>query len=373
MLYNRCRYLFDGCPRESLNSYHKCNSPLNSKVVIIDLQIIKQLPRNCTMKQYQHLQKEERFYIWNALRAGSSQKEVAKTLGRNPSTICREIKRNRYGNSKMYTYHWALQIVRTRKWLIAHRKHKKLNSSITFLVEQLIRLYLSPEQVSGYLKKHHDIAISHETIYRYIYADKKRHKALKPFMRHGTKNYRKAYGTGARVSNIPNRICITERPKVVEEKIRIGDWECDTVIGHDRKSVLVTVVDRATLFTCCSRVFSRKAKTVSAAIIRMLKRHKEKVLTLTFDNGTEFVQHEKIGRALDAKTFFAHPYASWERAINENTNGLLRQFFPKKTDFKKVTWHQVKMAVENLNNRPRKTRNYLTPNQLFNNEFIPLL
>ena len=325
------------------------------------------------MKQYQHLQKEERFYIWNALRTGSSQKEVADTLGRSPATICREIKRNRYGNTKMYTYHWAVQIVRNRKWRIANKKHSKLNSETKILIERLIKKYLSPEQVSGYLKLHHDISVSHETIYRYIYANNERHNALKPFLRHGAKNYRKAYGSGARVSKIPNRVCITERPKIVNEKTRIGDWECDTVIGHDRKSVLVTVVDRATLFTCCSRVFSRKAKTVSAAIIRLLKQHKDKVLTLTFDNGSEFVHHEKIGRSLDAKTYFAHPYSSWERPINENTNGLIRQFFPKKTDFRKITWHQVKAAVENLNNRPRKTRNYLTPNQLFNNEFVPLL
>jgi len=325
------------------------------------------------MKRYQHLQKEERFYIWNALRTGSSQKDVADTLGRSPSTICREIKRNRVQGSKMYTYYWALEVLKWRKRRLARKKHRRLDLSVTFLIEQLIRLYLSPEQVSGYLKKHHDIEISHETIYRYIYADKERHKTLKPFMRHGAKNYRKAYGSGARVSKIPNRVCITERPAIVEEKSRIGDWECDTVIGLDRKSVLVTVVDRATLYTCCSRVFSRKAKTVSAAIIRILKKHKAKVLTLTFDNGSEFVQHERIGKALDAKTYFAHPYSSWERPINENTNGLIRQFFPKKTDFKKVTWHQVKEAIENLNNRPRKTRNYLTPNQLFNNEFVPLL
>jgi len=325
------------------------------------------------MKHYQHLNKEERFYIWNALRSGSSQKEVADTLGRSPSTICREIKRNRVQGSKIYTYFWALEVLKWRKRRLARKKHKRLDLSITILIEQLIRLYLSPEQVSGYLKKHQGIAISHETIYRYIYADKDRHKALKPFMRHGAKNYRKSYGSGARVSKIPNRVCITERPAIVEEKSRIGDWECDTVIGLDRKSVLVTVVDRATLYACCSRVFSRKAKTVSAAIIRLLKRHKEKVLTLTFDNGSEFVEHEKIGRALDAKTYFAHPYASWERPINENTNGLIRQFFPKKTDFREVTWHQVNSAIENLNNRPRKTRDYLTPNQLFNNVFVPIL
>ncbi len=229
------------------------------------------------------------------------------------------------------------------------------------------------EQVSGYLKLHHQISISHETIYRFIYADKARHKALRPYLRQGAKLRRKRYGSGARASKIPNRVCITNRPKVVEEKQRLGDWECDTVIGKDRKSVLVTVVDRCSLTTCCSRVFSRSASVVSRAIIRMLKPHIDKVHTLTFDNGSEFVQHERIAKALQAKTYFAHPYSSWERGINENTNGLLRQFFPKGTDFREVSWQTVKRAVDYLNNRPRKTRGYLTPNQIFNNEFVPLL
>jgi IS30 family transposase len=325
------------------------------------------------MKHYQHLNKEERFYIWNALRTGSSQKEVAIALKRDPSTICREIKRNKIKSAKIYTYYYALEILARRKRRVATTKHRKLNKDNSEMIEQLLRSYLSPEQVSGYLSKHHDISISHETIYRYIYSDKERHKTFKPFMRHGAKNYRKAYGTGARSSNIPNRVCITERPAVIEEKTRIGDWECDTVIGKDRKSVLVTVVDRTSLYTCCSRVYGRTAAIVGAAIIRILKPHMSKVLTLTFDNGSEFVQHEKIGRILKADTYFAHPYRSCERAINENTNGLLRQFFPKGTDFKKVSWHQVKIAVENINNRPRKTRDYLTPNQLFNNEFVPLI
>lgn len=325
------------------------------------------------MKHYHQLTKEERFYIWNALRNGSTQKQVAEMLCRHPSTICREIKRNKYRQCKIYTYHWALEILKWRKRRVAKTKHCKLNQTKKNMIEQLIRCYLSPEQVSGYLKTHHGISISHETIYRYIYSDKSRHQLLKPFLRHGAKNYRKSYGSGARASKIPNRVNITERPAIVETKLRIGDWECDTVIGHDRKSVLVTLVDRASLYICCSRVFSRKAGVVSAAIIRLLKPYKEKVHTLTFDNGSEFVQHEKVSRALEAETYFAHPYASWERPINENANGLIRQFFPKKTDFKKVTWRQVKAAIDNLNNRPRKTRNYLTPNQLFNQKFVPLI
>ncbi len=325
------------------------------------------------MKHYQQLNKEERFYIWNALRTGRTQKQVALALKRHPSTICREIKRNTYRQAKMYTYHWALEILKWRKRRVSDTKCRKLNDEIESLILKLLQQYLSPEQVSGYLKRHHGIAISHETIYRFIYADKARHLALKPFLRQGAKHRRKRYGSGARVSKIPARVSITERPNIVETKQRIGDWECDTIIGKDRKSVLVTLVDRTTLMTCCSRVYSRTAKVVSQAIIRLLRPYKDRVHTLTFDNGSEFVHHQKIAKALEAETYFAHPYSSWERGINENTNGLIRQFFPKGTDFRQVSWKQVKDAIDNLNNRPRKTRCYLTPNQMFNNVFVPLV
>lgn len=325
------------------------------------------------MKQYQHLVKEERFYIWQALREGKSQQEVAEALGRSPSTISREIKRNKYPQCHLYTYHWAMEIWQRRKRCGHKNKHRKLTPEIKHKIVSLIRQYLSPEQVSGYLKEHHNISLSHETIYRFIYSEPERHAALKPYLRQGHKHQRKRYGSGARASNIPHRVCITERHEIVEKKQRLGDWECDTVIGLDRKSVLVTVVDRTSLFTCCSRVYSRTSDVVCRAIIRLLRPHKDKVKTLTFDNGSEFVQHTKIAKALDAQTYFAHPYSSWERGINENTNGLLRQFFPKRTDFRKVTWKQLKNAVDNLNNRPRKTRDYQTPNQLFNNVFVPLI
>jgi len=325
------------------------------------------------MEHYQQLAKEERFYIWNALRTGSTQKQVALALKRHPSTICREIKRNRYRHTKMYTYHWALEILKWRKRQVSDTKHRKLNDEIEGLILTLLQQYLSPEQVSGYLKRHQGITISHETIYRFICADKARHLALKPFLRQGAKHRRKRYGLGARVSKIPARVSITERPNIVETKQRIGDWECDTVIGKDRKSVLVTLVDRKTLMTFCSRVYSRTAKVVSQAIIRLLKPYKERVHTLTFDNGSEFVHHQKIAKALEADTYFAHPYSSWERGINENTNGLIRQFFPKGGDFRQVSCKQVKDAIANLNNRPRKTRCYLTPNQMFNNVFVPLV
>ena len=325
------------------------------------------------MKRYQQISHEERFYIWQARREGSTQQHIAEALGRHPSTIGRELKRNTYAQCHMYTYHWARQIVKQRKACANQYKHRKLTEEIAPVIQQLIRQYLSPEQVSGDLKKHHAISLSHETIYRFIYGDATRKAQLKPFLRQGGKHRRKRDGSGARASCIPNRVSITDRPPEVEKKARLGDWECDTVIGKNRKSVLVTVVDRASLYTVCSRVYSRSAQVVGQAIIQLLRPFKERVQTLTFDNGSEFVKHESIAQALEATTYFAHPYSSWERGINENTNGLLRQFFPKHTDFSKVSWQQVQKAVDSLNNRPRKTRGYRTPNQLFNKQFVPLV
>ena len=137
------------------------------------------------MKQYQHLNKEERFYIWNSLRNGASQVDVARDLGRSPSTICREIRRNTYPQCKMYTYHWALDRLKWRKYFQARTKHRKVTPTIGIQIETLVQQRLSPEQVSGYLKRHHSISLSHETIYRYIYSDSARHKRLKPYLRQG--------------------------------------------------------------------------------------------------------------------------------------------------------------------------------------------
>jgi len=325
------------------------------------------------LKRYHQLRNEERFYIWQARREGRTPQHIAEALGRHPSTIGRELKRNTYAPCHFYTYHWARHIVKHRKACANQLKHRKLTEEIAPVIQHLIRQYLGPEQVSGYLKTHHGLSLSHETIYRYIYQDATRQAALKPFLGHGGTSRRKRYGSGARASHIPNRVSMTERPIEVDEKTRLGDWECDTVIGKDRKSVLVTVVDRASLYTVCSRVLSRSAQVVTAAILRLLRPFKERVQTLTFDNGSECVRHDVLAHALEARTYFAHPYASWERGINENTNGLLRQFFPKHTDFRTVSWQQVHKAVDHLNNRPRKTRGYRTPNQLFNKHFVPLV
>lgn len=325
------------------------------------------------MKQYQHLSSEERFYIHQAVREGKRKKEIARALGRHPSTIGREFRRNMWPSSYLYTYDWALYFVRLRKRYANARKYRKMTGETKTLVVELLKQYLSPEQISAYLKKHHGVCVSHESIYRCIYTDKALYSTLRPYLRQSGKKRRRRYGSGARATLIPNRTPIEQRPRIVDLRKRIGDWECDTVIGKDRKSALVTLVERKTLFSLFATVPRKTAHHVQQAIIALLRPHMDKVKTLTFDNGSEFTQHEKIAKALKAKTYFANPYSSWERGINENTNGLLRQFFPRAINFNTVTAAQIKRAVHLLNNRPRKTRQYKTPNQIFNEIFVPLI
>jgi len=325
------------------------------------------------MKQYQHLSNEERFYIHQAVREGKCNVDIARALGRDPATISREKRRNMWPSSYLYTYEWALHFLQRRKRWANARKHRKLTGQIKVLIVALLKRCLSPEQISAYLKCHHAVSISHETIYRFIYTAGQAHGPLRCYLRQAGKRQRKRYGSGARASFIPNRTPIQARPRIVACKGRIGDWECDTLIGADRKSALVTVVERKSLFTLCARVPQKTAQHVCQAIIGLLAPFAHKVKTLTFDNGTEFVQHEQIASELRARTYFANPYCSWERGINENTNGLLRQFFPKRTNFNSVTQAQIDHALELLNNRPRKTRKYKTPNEIFANTFVPLI
>lgn len=325
------------------------------------------------MKRYHHLSHEERFYLHQAVREGKRNVEIAQALGRDPSTISREKRRNMWPSAYLYTYEWARYFHRQRQCRANARKHRKLTSQIEACIVVLLTRCLSPEQISAYLKEHLAIMLSHETIYRFIYATEHTQGPLRMYLRHAGKKRRKRYGSGARASRIPNRTPIQARPSIVARKGRIGDWECDTLVGGDRQSALVTVVERKTLFTLCTPVSQNTAASVQQAIIGLLASLAHKVKTLTFDNGTEFIQHEKIAAALKAKTYFATPYASWERGINENTNGLLRQFFPKRTNFNTVTPTQIEQALFLLNNRPRKTRHYKPPNELFANTFVPLI
>jgi transposase, IS30 family len=282
-------------------------------------------------------------------------------LNRSASTIWRELKRNCIAT--LYRADQAQKLADDRQLLCRNAltiaPQKWLN------VEAYLRLYLSPQQVAGRLALEGVLSISPETIYQHILRDKAQGGDLASYLR-CQKLRRKRYGSGRqRRGVLKNRVGIEQRPCVVESRERLGDWEGDTVIGRGHTGVLVTLVERMSRFTLACCLPNREAEPVSAAIIQMLRGHKARCLTITFDNGKEFAQHQFIASCLAADVYFARPYHSWERGTNENTNGLLRQFFPKKMSFTNLTQIDVDDAAYRLNHRPRKCLQYRTPHEVF--------
>jgi len=318
---------------------------------------------------YRQLTEHERYQIYALKKAGLTQKQIAARLERSPATISRELKRN--GGLRGYRPAQAQQLSDNRRATAA--KAIKITDEVWGWIEQLIRQELSPQQAVDYLKVHKNLSLHHETLYQLIYADKAAGGDLYKHLRVVSKPYRKRYGSYDRRGRIKNRVDIDERPAVVTQRGRIGDWEGDTIIGKGRQSALLTMVERKTLYTVIIRLTGKHADLLAKAAIRGMEALKDRIKTITFDNGLEFSEHEKMAQALDADIYFAHPYASWERGINENTNGLIRQYFPKGTDFNQVSDKAIQHVMDRLNNRPRKTRGCRSPNELFKGLRVELL
>ena len=317
--------------------------------------------RDATMKAYKQLTYEQRCQIYTLNKTGMSQNKIAKQLNVDQSTISREFARN----TGLRGYRFKQAQVSSDKRRLSASKAIKMTTSLITLIDSKIIEKWSPEQISGWLKDDQNIDISYETIYQHIWADKQCGGQLFRNLRRKGKAYQsrskdKQAGRGF----IKNRISIDERPPIVDEKSRIGDWEIDLVIGKGHSGALVTIVERKTSFTVSTRVNDKTAETVTAATIALLQPYKDAVKTITADNGKEFAYHEKMTESLGCGVYFADPYCSWQRGLNENTNGLLRQYWPKLTDFKKVSQSEVQDVIVRLNNRPRKKLNYKTPAQL---------
>ena len=310
---------------------------------------------------YTHLTQDERYQIHALKRQNISLGCIAAELQRSRSTISRELKRNiGPAGYKPVAAHKKARARQTER-----RNAAQFNQTEWAHVDAYLRLHLSPQQCSGRLKLEKALSISHECIYKHIYRDKDQGGKLVKYLR-CQKVRRKRYASGQeRRGMLKNRVSIEQRPGVVDERKRIGDWEGDTVIGKGHQGVLVTLVERKSRYTLACQLKSRHSALVSEAVIELLRPHKRYCKTITFDNGKEFADHEFMARCLGAKVYFAHPYCSWERGLNENHNGLLRQFFPKKSNFLKVTQGEVDDAVYSLNHRPRKCLGYRTPHEVF--------
>jgi len=311
--------------------------------------------------RYTHLTLDDRAVISVMKGAGHSQKEMARRLKISPSTISRELSRNappvRMG---YYLAHKAHERYRER-FSTSHQRLSLKNEAIRSYVEEHLKERWSPEQISGRLNiDHPDQRISHEAIYQFIYAEKPEYVQLLT-RAHRKRKYR-GQGKRHKTSHIPNRIPITERPKAVENRTWRGHWEADTLVSRKSASTLVTLNERKTKVVILDRVKENTAEAVSNKIIaRMKKLPKRLRRSITYDNGHENVMHEKVNRTLKTRSYFCAPYHSWEKGTVENTNGLIRRFLPKGTDFSNVSKAEIRRIENALNNRPRKCLRYKTP------------
>jgi IS30 family transposase len=311
---------------------------------------------------YAQLTKQARYQIFALLKAGQTQTQIAMIVGCHKSTISRELKRHqtKTGYWPGYAHQGAL---RRRR-----QSHQPRISAATWqTVERLLGQDWSPQQITGRLRLERQPPVSPERIYLYIYADQRRGGTLHRHLR-SQKKQRRRYRGYQRRGQIPNRVSIEERPAIVDRKKRIGDWEGDLIVGAQRKSALFTATERKSKLELLCKLANKSAAELRDQSIELFTPFEKRVYTITLDNGKEFCEHEAIAKALGARIYFAHPYASWERGLNENTNGLLRQYFPKGSDLAQLTEAEVQRVADLLNNRPRKTLRYRTPNEIFFNK-----
>lgn len=312
------------------------------------------------MRRYAHLTLGQRYQIAALLREETTQVRIAEIVGVHKSTISRELQRNR----GTYAY-FPAQAHRLALHQRSDKSLPRIGRETWALVEDKMRCeQWSPEQISQWLARERGLRVSHESIYRYVRADKAEGGDLHRHLR-CRKRHRKRYGTQQRSGPIAGRTSIDERPAVVESRERLGDWEADTLIGKPGKAVLVSLVERRSRLTRLAKTPRRAAADVEEAICRELGPLADRVETITCDNGSEFARHRSLAHSLKARLFFAHPYAAWERGLNENTNGLVRQYFPKGTDFTTITDQEIQAVTDKLNTRPRKALGYRTPNEAF--------
>jgi len=304
------------------------------------------------------LTSEQRYQIKALMQANQNPNRIAKIIGVDRSTVYRELKRNT--GLRGYRPKQAHEKALARR----QGKHKARIASQTWkLVKEKLRLDWSPEQIANWLKKHDYARVSHEWIYQYVYADKRAGGNLHKHLR-CQKPYRKRAGSHDRRGKIPNTTSIEQRPEIVAQRTRLGDWEVDLMLGKAHQGVVVTLTERKSRFTLLRKVLSKQATPVAQAIIELLS-WVAHLKTITVDNGKEFANHLHISRQLCVDIFFAHPYASWERGTNENTNGLIRQYLPKSRNLTTLTAQEELMIMDRLNLRPRKCLDFNTPYDVF--------
>jgi len=314
---------------------------------------------------YNHLTMEERYHIQALKNVGYKQVHIAKELNRNEGTISRELQRNSSSQTKRYSANTASKVAKDRRLYASRVSNKKMCLEVEAWISYYILEDFSPEQTSAILKKRNNIEISLVRIYQFVEEDRHTgghlHKRLRFYH---TGKRRAKYGMKYK-GRIDGRVSISQRPSIVDKKIRVGDFEIDTIVGNSKNGAITTAVDRVTYLSKISIPTTKEAFAVEAELLRILSPIKDKIMTITSDNGLEFTNHKSIANSLDCDYYFCHPYSSWERGLNEYTNGLIRQYIPKGMSFKNITQEYIQMIEDKLNNRPRKALNWLTPNEAF--------
>lgn len=320
---------------------------------------------------YKHITSVQRAELGALLRAGLKKQDIAKQLGKDRTSIWRERTRNKLnleGSKTGYNAQMAQFCTKQRR-VSANQRFRKIehNEELQRYIFRKLKLRWTPEEITGTLKEDFGFTVlSHQTIYQYIYDER---PEWTKYLRHKKNKYRRRKGTTERLRKLEEskKKRIDTRPSVVEKRTRVGDWEGDTIVGKEKTKRILTMVERKS-----GKLLAAKLETATAAEVRektkmLLQRVPQaKKRTITYDNGSEFADHELIERDNKLDVYFAYPYHSWERGSNENTNGLLRQFFPKGSPFASITQKQLDQVVKLINNRPRKRHHYRTPEEVFN-------
>ncbi len=318
------------------------------------------------MRSYHQLTQVQRYQISALQSLGHSYTEIARVIQVHKSTLSREIARN--STSKGYR-----PLPAQRKALQRRRPPVyRISTEVWEVVFRLLQQDWSPEQISGRLKREQGIRISPEWIYQYVFANRRMGGTLYQHLRLLRKHKKRSRVSGRR-GRLPNTTSIELRPPIVNERRRLGDWEVDTLLGQRSGPVLVTLTERKSRLTLLARAERPSSPAVRQQVCRLLLPYKEKTWSITSDHGKEFAEHEAIAQTLGISFYFAHPYSAWERGTNENTNGLLRQYFPKHVSFLDISEAQVERVMNQLNQRPRKTLGFRTPFEVFFHQSVALV
>lgn len=313
---------------------------------------------------YRQITFEERYTLGLLRQSGLSAAAIAHALGRHRSTISREIRRNRTPRDRCYRPQLADWYARGRR--SRSRRNQRFTAADWARIQALLQEDWSPEQIAGWLRRHRELAISHETIYRYVWADKRAGGRLWTHLRGARKQRRKRYGRYDSRGRLAGKRPITSRPAVVAARTQVGHWEVDTLLGAGPAGpCALSLVERKTGYLLLGKLRQRRADEVNARARHLIRTQPHPVRTITADNGTEFHEYAALERDTAVRFYFATPHHAWERGTNENTNGLLRQYLPKRTSMARLTQLDCNRIAAQLNRRPRKRLGYRTPEECY--------